>query len=108
MRPFGNETGRANRQPSSVKPMEGLLCLRKGKLRLPRTATQILRPPAFRGARCQSSHVLTWLGLTVGRIGTIVIAACKCGAGAGHFVQAAVSPRGPAPRIESYARCGRR
>src|SRR5262249_37862272 len=24
MRPFGNETGRADRQPSSVKPMEGI------------------------------------------------------------------------------------
>jgi hypothetical protein len=29
MRPFGNETGRANRQPSSVKPMEGLLMSKK-------------------------------------------------------------------------------
>jgi len=27
------------------------------------------------------------------RIRTIVIAACRCGAGAGHFVHAAVSPR---------------
>jgi hypothetical protein len=26
MRPFGNEAGRANRQPSSVKPKEGFLC----------------------------------------------------------------------------------
>jgi len=39
---------------------------KKGKLRLPRMANRILRPRAFRGARCQSSHVFTWPELTVG------------------------------------------
>src|SRR5262249_30418499 len=49
--------GRVNRQPSSVKLMEGFLCRRKGKLRLPRTADRRRRRPGSveRGATVRTS-----------------------------------------------------
>jgi hypothetical protein len=56
-----------DRQPSSVKPMEGSFMSKKWVSKVGSdTADRRLRLPAFRGERCQSSHVLTWPGLTVG------------------------------------------
>ena len=108
MRPFGNETGRAIVSPPRSNRWRVFVCRRKGKLRLHRTADRSLRPPAFRGATCQSSHVFTWPGLTVGTDRHNRLTVCRRSAGAGHSVQAAISPRGSPPWIESHARCRRR